>query len=194
MLFEILHVLLDMQVHVQALLQQRGVWPQWEPMWSDQQHRTLVYEQAYIRGNTRVMSLDYKRSRTRNGTRVQVDFPDNSGVLQPSACEVLRFLQLQPPAGQSQGMGPAKAVMLALARRYNTVVRTDQPQLAEVMLEAKVDDFHPNPFVIELEDVVCALNACEVLREGVPWLQFPPQLSMSVGTMCELPSVVYNTY
>jgi hypothetical protein len=187
-------VLTCTQVPLQQLLQQRGLWTAWESVWDEQQYRTRVYQLAYIPGNTRVMSHEYNRSRTRNGTRVQVDFSDDSGAMQRYACEVLRFLELQPPAGQAQDGGPTAAVMLALVLRYNTVVRTDQPQLAEFMLEAKVDDLEEQPFVIWLEDIKCALNACEVVRDGVHWLQFPPHFSMSVGTMCKLPSTVYNTY
>lgn len=156
------------------------------------------------------MSREYKRSRTRNGTRVQVQLPNSSGEMQPYACEVMLFLELQPKPhaaslGDSSNSSVAaaaaggqhdntQAVLLAVLRRFNTVVRTDQPELADMMLEAKVDDFDPQPYVVAVSDIVCALHVCEVNREGVHWLQFPPHQSMSTGYVCELPSTVYNTY
>jgi hypothetical protein len=200
------------QGYLKAHLQQHAPWPLWEGVWHDQQHRTLVYQVAYIPGNTRVMSREYQRSKTRNGTRVQVNFADSSGVMHPFACEVLRLIELQPMSSAATGGTSSSFInsraaaaeqhgnlsggteLSVMVRQYNTVARTDQPELADVLLEAKVDDFHPQPFLVDLTDIICALNACEVSREGVRWLQFPPHHSMSTGYVCDLPSTVYNTY
>lgn len=162
---------------MKAWLQAGDSWSVWQSCWADQQYRTRVYQLADIPGNTRVMTREYKRSRTRNGTRVQVQLPNSSGVLQPYACEVLLFLELQlkqhaasvggspnssatvtaaiaAAGGQHDNM---QAVLLAVLRRFNTVVRTDQPELADMMLEAMVDDFDPQPYVVAVSDIVCAL-------------------------------------
>jgi hypothetical protein len=208
------------QDDLKAQLQARGIWPAWQSVWGDQQHQTLVYALAYIPGNTRVMSLEYGRSRSRNGTRVQVMFPDSDGEMQPNACEVLQFIELQPKRSLAAAQGSSSsssssatlagqhggshAEQFAIVRRFNTVVRRDQPELARELMEAKVGDYEllgsepqlqkPKLYIVALSDIVCALNACEVQREGVNWLQFPPHQSMSVGHLCELPSTVYSTY
>ena len=190
-------------------LRRQGTWPAWEEVWAEQRHFTHVHDLAYIPGNTRVMSCEYARSRTRNGTRVQVLFPDSSGIMQPHACEVEQFIELEhstpaansrsaaagntSAAGLQQGAG-AYSELFAIVRRFNTVVRTDQPELAEVMLEAKWDDYAPDLFVIPLSDIVCALNACLVARETEKWLMFVPHQSMSLGHTCRLPATVYNSY
>jgi hypothetical protein len=84
--------------------------------------------------------------------------------------------------------------LFAVVRRYNTVVRTDQPELAEALLEAKVRDYAPDLYVIALAEIVSALNACLVIREDEEWLMFTPHVSMSLGHTCDLPATVYDTY
>jgi hypothetical protein len=160
------------QETLKAYLQQQGTWPLWEGTWADQHKSTLVFKMAYIPGNTRVMSREYMRSQTRNGCRVQIQLPSSSGVMQPHACEVLRLIQLQPrgarsvagsgsssssgggsssgaAAGQQGSSQSCGAELLVFVRRFNTVVRTDQPELAEVLMEAKKGDFCDPPFVIQ---------------------------------------------
>lgn len=74
------------------------------------------------------------------------------------------------------------------------MVRTDQPGLANELLEAKVGDLADEFHIIALSEIVCALSACEVLRAGENWLQFVPHISRSLGHTCELPASVYNSY
>lgn len=197
-----------LQEALKLQLQRQGVWPAWEGVWHNQVYFTLVHDLAYLPGNTRVMSLQYQRSKTRNGTRVQVQLPNSSGVMQPHACEVRQFIELQhrPAAGNStssatantsaagqQGLGTG-SVLLAVVQRWNTVVRTDQPELAKAMLEARLQDMAPELHVIALSEIVCALNACEVTREGQAWLMFTPHSSRSLGHTVPLPASVYNSY
>jgi hypothetical protein len=197
-----------LQGAVKQQLQRQGVWPAWESVWHNQVYFTLAHDLAYLPGKTRVMSLLYQRSKTRNGTRVQVQLPNSSGVMQSHACEVHQFIELQhrPAAGNStspatantsaagqQGAGTG-SVLLAVVQRWNTVVRTDQPELANEMLEARLQDMAPELNVIALSEIVCALNACQVIREGQAWLMFTPHSSRSLGHTVPLPASVYNSY
>jgi hypothetical protein len=95
-------------------------------------------------------------------------------------CEVQFFLELTSVTGQ-----PCE--MFAVVKRYNTVVRRDQPELGDVLLEARLQDFQSGICVVPLAEVSMALHACLVSRGGAQWLMFTPATSRSSQQVFKVP-------
>lgn len=176
------------QVPLAEALKKSGDWPAWQPQWDTQQQRTLKYSEARVKGGTRVMSIEYEKSQTRNGTRVETELADAGGNMQPFAAEVLRIVELRPQA-LVDSSGCDRVIQFAVLQRFDTVVREDHAQLAQRLLEAELDSVQE---CSELDavplDRLHPLNACLVRRDGVSWLQFVRQLGRSKQHVFGMPA------
>jgi hypothetical protein len=182
-----------LQGPLREALTKSGVWPAWEPEWRSQQTRTFKYTEGRVQGGTRVMSVEYGKSKTRNGTRVEVQLVVEGVGEQACAGEVLRLVWLRPSgwvrgdnggsssssggAGHQQG-GSLRVVQFAIVQPFDTKVRRDHPEIAVELLEAKLDSLQDRMCAVPL-DQLHPLNACHVHRDGVSWLQFVRQIGRS---------------
>lgn len=178
------------QVSLVANLMAEGNWYAWQGAWGSQQQRSLVYQKARLPGGMLVTSRAYTRSRSRNGTRVVIDFADTQGVVQESVCEVVIFVEMRPawataPAPSSSSV-PTK---FAVVQRYNTVVKEDQPELAQRQLMAKAGDFMEGFYAVLLERLRYSLSACIVRFGQVGWYLFSPVTTKSSQGVFGLPDI-----
>ena len=175
-----------LQAPLIAALMEAAVWEDWAAAWVDQAERATLYSAVTLPGGTQVNSYRYLKSRTRDGTRVWVRFPGverSASVEEQRACEVVVFVEVwqgsvmglesSTPAGMFSSSSSGRLARFAVVHQYNTVVRTDQPQLARQLLEAKAGDYLPGLHVVPLSQIVAALHAHFSVREGVEWIQFP---------------------
>lgn len=187
------------KVPLEEALKKSGEWPTWESEWGTQQQRTFKFSEAHVRGGTRVRSIEYGKSKTRDGTRVETDLADDMGIVRPFASQVFRIVELRSlvaegggSSGTSSSNGSAmeqtpRAVQFAVLQRFDTTVREDHPHLAQQLLEAQLDSIQQELDAVPL-DHLHPLNACLVQRGAVSWLQFVRQLGRSKQHFFGLPA------
>jgi len=196
---------------VQGLLRtsmvNNGLWSEaWDAGWDEQRQYAAAYRSAMLAGGMLATSTSYRRHRSRDGSRVLVFFASPAGDQRPWACEVDCYIQLQQPPQASTGQGQASSsdpataaagaatptptatdnqspatVCFALLRVFKTKQPRAEPDLGDMVLEARTGDFERGGalYAVPLHLIHCPLHACTHVREGrdghgVEWLVFVP--------------------
>lgn len=179
-----------LQSELQVSMNNNGLWTDsWATVWALQPQLASVFNSAIPPGGMQVNSVQYLRSRTRNGSRVLVYYATSGDNLRPYAAEVQRFIKLRQPAagcsssnidggGSAAGgsSGDEQFAMFAAVKCYNTKTPRDEPDLAELLLEARADEFlqQGRLWAVPLDLIHCPLHTNERTTGGVRWLMMVP--------------------
>lgn len=173
-------------------MRNNGLWSDsWAGVWELQPQLASVYSAAILPGGMQVNSVQYLRSRTRNGSRVLVYFATSGDNLRPYAAEVQCFIQLRQPADDSNGAADAdggsssngdvggggdRIAPFAMVKCYNTKTPRVEPDLAELLLEARAGDFlqQGRLWALPLHLIHCPLHTNEWVADGVKWMMMVP--------------------